>query len=191
MKILIINASPRPQGNLSKMLEAMRVEAIGAGVECECVSVSHLQVAPCVGCMACRQKGACILPEDDSLRVLRLMQWCDVMVVGAPCYWGNMPGTLKLLFDRLVYGLMQSGASGLPKPLHQGKKAIVVSTCTTSYPFNIWFNQSRGTVNAVKEILKWSGFKVVKCIERGGTHTSPVGEKDLARCRRLVRRLIG
>ena len=126
-----------------------------------------------------------------SLRVLRLMQWCDVMVVGVPCYRGNMPGTLKLLFDRLVYGLMQNGASGLQKPLHRGKKAIVVSTCTTSYPFNIWFNQSRGAVNAVKEILKWSGFKVVKCIERGGTHTSPVGEKDLARCRRLVRRLIG
>lgn len=141
VKMLIINAGPRPQGNLSKMLEVMRVEAIGAGVECKCVSVSHLQVAPGVGCMDCRQKGACILPEDDSLRVLRLMQWCDVMVVGAPCYRGNMPGTLKLLFDRLVYGLMQNGASGLPKSLHRGKKAVVVGGCTTSYLFNFWFNQ--------------------------------------------------
>lgn len=191
MKILIVNASPRPRGNLSTMLDAMRAEAIRAGVECECVSVSHLQVAPCVGCMACRQQGACVLPEDDSLRVLRLIQGCDVMVVGVPCYWGNMPGSLKVLFDRLVYGLMQSGVRGLPKPLHRGKKAIVVSTCTTSYPFNIWFHQSRGAVNAVKEILKWSGFKVVKSIERGGTHKSPVGEKDLIHCRRAVRRLIG
>lgn len=33
VKMLIINAGPRPRG--AKMPDAMRVEAIGAGAECE------------------------------------------------------------------------------------------------------------------------------------------------------------
>lgn len=35
--------------------------------------------------------------------------------MGAPCYWGNIPGQMKLLFDRIVYGMMQLFASDMPK----------------------------------------------------------------------------
>ena len=33
--------------------------------------------------------------------------------------------------------------------------------------------QSRGAIKAMREILKWSGFKVVSAIELGGTTTLP------------------
>ena len=98
-----------------------------------------------------------------------------------------MPGTLKVLFDRMVYGLMRESTRGLPRPLHKGKRAILLTTCTTPWPFNVWFRQSRGTVRALREILKWSGFKIVRSVERGGTKTRPLTERDLERCRRAVR----
>lgn len=185
-KILIINGSPRKNGNISKMLEAIKEETEKQGANVSAVHVHDLQVRPCNGCMSCRKNLACVLPEDGAQSTLRLINSCDVLVIGAPCYWGNLPGELKILFDRIVYGMMGESPKGIPQPLHKGKKAIIVSTCTTPYPFNILFNQTRGTVKALKEILKWSGFKIVATVERGGTKKYPLQEKDFRLCRKIA-----
>ena len=189
MLILFINGSPKRGGNIATMLNAMREEATSRGAEVEWVDVAGLRVEPCRGCMACRTRRECVLPADDSLTVLQKIKECDALVIGAPCYWGNMPGTLKILFDRLVYGLMGESPRGIPVPLLRGKRAMIISTCTTPFPFNIWFHQSRGTIRAVREILKWSGFRIVSTYERGGTRMQPLTEKDLERCRKRARKL--
>ena len=189
MNVLIVNGSPRRQGNVARMLEAMRKEAEKCNMQASLLNIADLSVKPCTGCMACRKSLACVLPDDDAQQTLRLIQRCDVLIIGAPCYWGNMPGTLKVLLDRMVYGLIGEGKYG-PRPLHKGKLAIVVSTSTTPYPFNRWFNQTRGVIRALKEVLKWSGFRLRACIERGGTRQKPVDAKDLERCRRAVRKLL-
>jgi len=36
----------------------------------------------------------CLLAEDDSLPVLHLMQQANAIIMGAPCYWGNIPGQM-------------------------------------------------------------------------------------------------
>lgn len=189
MNILVLNASPRPGGTVSQMLDALAGEAAARGHAVTRVRVQSLRVHPCTGCMTCRTARRCVLPDDDAQRVLGLLEACDVLVVGAPCYWGNMPGTLKLLFDRMVYGLMGESPRGLPRPLHRGKRAVVLTACTTPWPFNRWFRQSAGTEKALREILKWSGFRIVQSIQRGGTKNRPLTPKDLERCRRAARRL--
>lgn len=191
MKILLINSSPRRQGNISKMLDLMKQEAKSLEVETNYIRASELKVHPCIGCMKCRETLKCCLPEDDAQQVLHFIEEADALIIGAPCYWGNMPGTLKVLFDRMVYGMMGENSMGIPLPLHKGKKAIIVSTSTTPYPFNILYNQTRGVVKALKEILKWSGFKVVKAIERGGTRKHPgLSEKEMIRCKKIVHKLL-
>lgn len=191
MKILLINSSPRRQGNISKMLDLMKQEAESLEVETNYIRASELKVHPCIGCMKCRETLKCCLPEDDAQQVLHFIEEADALIIGAPCYWGNMPGTLKVLFDRMVYGMMGENSMGIPLPLHKGKKAIIVSTSTTPYPFNILYNQTRGVVKALKEILKWSGFKVVKAIERGGTRKHPgLSEKEMIRCKKIVHKLL-
>ena len=139
--ILIINGSPRKNGNISKMLEAIKEEAEKQGANVPAIHVHDLQIKPCNGCMNCRKNLTCVLPEDGAQATLQLINKCDVLVVGSPCYWGNLPGELKILFDRIVYGMMGESPKGIPQPLHKGKKAIIVSTCTTPYPFNILFNK--------------------------------------------------
>lgn len=121
-KILIINGSPRKNGNISKMLEAIKEETEKQGANVSAVHVHDLQVRPCNGCMSCRKNLACVLPEDGAQSTLRLINSCDVLVIGAPCYWGNLPGELKILFDRIVYGMMGESPKGIPQPLHKGKK---------------------------------------------------------------------
>ncbi len=188
MNVLMLNGSPRRDGNISRMLDTMQEEAENRGMQVTLLRVSALQVQPCRGCMSCRGSGACILPEDGAQYVLDRIRACDVLIIGAPCYWGNMPGQLKVLFDRMVYGMMGESSKGIPVPLHKGKRAVLVSTCTTPYPFNILFNQTRGVIKALREILKWSGFKIVSCLECGGTKKHPVSGNVLERCRKAVRK---
>ena len=122
--------------------------------------------------------------------MLKQIEEAQALIIGAPCYWGNLPGQLKVMFDRIVYGMMGETSRGIPIGLHKGKKAVIVSTCTTPYPFNIFFNQTRGVVKALKEILKWSGFKVVSAIEKGGTKQHPgLTEREMKRCRRVIHKL--
>ena len=149
-KLLIINASPRKKGNIAQMLAEMTSEADARGAEVEVIEVQRLHVKPCVACMQCRAKGFCALPEDDAQRVLQLIKDCEAMVIAAPCYWGNIPGTLKLLFDRIVYGMMDESQRGFPKPLHKGKRCVLVSTSTTPCPLNILMHQSRGAIRALR-----------------------------------------
>ena len=190
MNILILNASPRRKGNISAMLGAMEEEAVRQGASVNNIRVANLQVKACTGCMTCRSQQACVLPEDDAQRIVKMIETCDTLIIGAPCYWGNIPGQLKVLFDRMVYALMDESPRGFPKPRHKGKQAVLVSTCTTPYPFNILFRQSRGTVKALKEILKWSGFRIKAVIERGGTKEKQIGSKDLSRCRKVVQKVV-
>lgn len=189
-KLLIINGSPRRQGNISRMLDIMRQEAESCGWITKTVCINDLTVQPCTGCMTCRSAGKCCLPVDDAVKVLEQIRNADALIVGTPCYWGNIPGQMKLLFDRIVYGMMGEAPSGMPRPLHNGKRAIIVSTCSTIFPFNILFRQSRGAVRAVREILKWSGFKVAGALEKGGTRKHPaITERETERCKKLVHKL--
>ncbi len=192
MNILFLNASPRRGGNIEQMLGEMVEEVRDQGAEVREVRVDKLSVAPCRGCMACRSRLSCVLPEDGAQQVLALINWCDAMVIGAPCYWGNMPGTLKMLFDRIVYGMMGENKWGIPLPLHKGKRAVVVSTSTTRWPFNLWFNQTRGVVRALHEILKYSGFRLVSTVQKGNTKASHrLTDHERKACRRAALKVMG
>ena len=73
MNILIINGSPRKKGMISQMLGIMQEEAEKRGDTVETVYTNDLTVRPCTGCMVCRTKEKCVLAEDDSQRVLKMM----------------------------------------------------------------------------------------------------------------------
>ena len=189
-RIVILNASPRPNSNICQMLSIVRNELLACGDKVFYVDVGKLQFRPCTGCMTCRSTHDCILPEDDAKEVLRLVQDCDGLIVGSPCYWGNMTGQLKTLFDRWVYGMMDHSERGYPIPLLKGKKAVIITPCSTAWPFNILFRQSAGTVRALKEILCWSGFKIAGILQKGGTIKNKVlTSREIAKCRKFAHRL--
>ena len=176
MTILVLNGSPRKNGSVAKLLEKeverfSKKELSRTGQEVSVIweNAHDLKFAHCSGCMACRSKGACVLPSDDAHRIVGEIKNCDALFVGTPVYWGNMSGELKLLFDRLVYAMMGESRLGIPIPLHRGKKAFVVTACTTPFPFNYFCSQSTGAFRAAKEILKSSGFKIVRKVHLAGT----------------------
>ena len=67
---------------------------------------------------------------------------------------------------------------------------FILYILTTPWPFNIWFNQTRGVVKALREILKWSGFSIKGVIQKGGTKQHPeLTENDKKKCRKIIRKL--
>ncbi|MGN0186451.1 MAG: flavodoxin family protein [Paludibacteraceae bacterium] len=189
MNLLIINGSPKKNGLIAQMLDILREDATQAGARITEIYANDLHVKPCMGCMVCRTKNNCVLPEDDAQRVLQLLTQADAIVIGAPCFWGNIPGQLKLLFDRIVYGMMRD-TPRFPEPLMKGKKAVFISTCTTPFPFNILMNQSHGAIRALREIGHYSGWNIVAAIERGGVQTHPqLTKRDIRKCHKAFHKL--
>lgn len=190
MKVLMLNASPWRNGNISVMLDAMRVELEYRGMVVEMEYVNELSMHPCVGCMRCRIEHECCLAEDDAHRIARKLYEYDLFIIGAPCYWGNMPGTLKLLFDRMVYVMIDTESPGLlPRPLLKGKKAIIVSASTTPSPLNRWFGQTGGVVKSLKSIFRQCGIKLIGSYQKGATRKSPEAtEHDIRKVLALLSR---
>ena len=162
MNVLIIHASPRRKGVTSTLLSEIQA-AINPAHEVQTVRIQELSIKPCIGCMKCRPDKSCILPQDDAHALAEKVRWADFIVIGCPVYWGNMPGTLKLFFDRNVPLFEYAEARAIryiPKPRLRGKRAALVVSSVGPYPYNLLRSQSGGTVGSLKTILKAGGVKI-------------------------------
>ena len=190
MKILVLNGSPRKNGTVASLLQAV-TEPLSTEHEVEWIDVCKLNMKFCTACMVCREKETCILPEDDAHIVGKKIQGADALVIGSPTHWGNMCAPLKLLFDRNVPAFMGESPSGMPIPRQKGKGAVVVTACTTPWPFNFILPESRGAIRAVREVLHYGGYKTVGTIAKPGTKKSKgISSSLAARARRLGNKLI-
>ncbi len=188
--ILFLNASPRKNGVTASLLRVIADEARSAGAEVEWVDVHKLSIKPCIGCLKCRPDKKCILPKDDGHRIGELLEQCSGLVVGSPTYWGNMPGPLKILFERNVPVLeyYELYTWRFPKPRHKGKKAAIVTASLSPFPFNLLPSQGSGALRAVRIPLNAAGFDIMAEINVPMTKDlARIGERWLAKAIRLGR----
>jgi multimeric flavodoxin WrbA len=187
MRILVINGSPRKNGTVATMLHSV-ADNIG-GADIHWFDVNDLNIHPCTGCMRCRTTGKCILPEDDGHKMAEEVRLCDAIILGTPVYWGNMSGQMKLMFDRIVPAMMEEPKNGFPTPLHKGKKSVIVTACTTIWPFSYICRETTNALHAMKEILGYSGFKVVgKLVLSGTKKKTSIPENILNKGKRLAQK---
>ncbi|MCR5762408.1 MAG: flavodoxin family protein [Treponema sp.] len=170
-KLLILQASPRKGGNVYRLAQELADSYTEKGFETEMIDVTSLHFHDCVACMKCRSSGKCIF-NDDADDTGRKIEEADIIAVASPVWWGNMPGHLKSLFDRNVFRFMREGTHGIPKPILKGKKGILITACTTPFPFDRICGQTTGLKRAVNEIFKSSGIKLVKVISKSGTKSN-------------------
>jgi NAD(P)H-dependent FMN reductase len=188
--ILFLNSSPRKTGVTATLLGIIADEARGAGAEVEWVDAHKLSIRPCIGCLKCRPDKTCILPKDDGHRMGELLARCSGLVVGAPTYWGSMPGTLKMLFERNVPVLeyYELYTWRFPRPLHKGKPAAIVTASLSPFPFNLLPSQGTGTLRTVKTPLNTAGFDIRATINVPMIRdTAHIGERWLAKAGKLGR----
>jgi multimeric flavodoxin WrbA len=97
MKVLVLNASPRKNGVTPALLKELE-DNIGSEHSVETVVVHKLNTKPCFGCLKCRPDKECVLPRDDAHAVAKKIMDSDVLIIGSPVYWGNIPEPLKIFF---------------------------------------------------------------------------------------------
>jgi len=171
MKILVLNGSPRKIGTIASILKSV-TEPLTADHDIEWIDVCKLNMKFCTACMVCREKERCVMREDDAHIVGDKIREADALVVGTPTYWGNMCAPLKLLFDRNVPVFMGESPKGMPVARQKGKRAVIVTACTTPWPFNFILPESRGAIRAVKEVMNYGGYKLAGTISKSGTKKS-------------------
>ena len=100
MKVLMINGSPRADGNTAIALEEMRAVFAREGVETRLVQVGQLAVRGCTACGRCRELGRCIY--DDVVNELAAeFETAEGLVAASPVYYGSANATLIAVLDRL------------------------------------------------------------------------------------------
>ena len=115
MKVLMINGSPRVNGNTSIALDEMRKVFEKEGVDVEIVRVGNQAVRGCVACDRCAEIGKWVF--DDVVNELApKFEEADGLVVASPVYYASANATLIAVLGRLFYSTsfdktMKVGAS--------------------------------------------------------------------------------
>ncbi len=102
MKVLLINGSPRENGNTAAALHEMEKEFARCGIETQLVHVGSKAIRGCVACGACYSTGRCAI-DDCVNEIAPLFEQCDGLVLGSPVYYASANATLTALLDRLFY----------------------------------------------------------------------------------------
>lgn len=115
MKVLLINGSPRANGNTAVALVEMEKIFEAEGIETEIVQVGNKVIRGCVACGSCMQNGKCVF-DDAVNECAPKFEACDGLVVASPVYYASANATLIAFLDRLFYSThfdktMKVGAS--------------------------------------------------------------------------------
>lgn len=115
MKVLMINGSPRQNGNTAIALAELEKTLTKNGIEVECVQIGTENVRGCLGCGYCLKNGKCAI-DDIVNKLAPKFEESDGLVVASPVYYASANGTLVSLLDRLFYSTsfnktMKVGAS--------------------------------------------------------------------------------
>ena len=105
MKVLIINGSPRKQGNTFLALSEVAKALEQNGIEAEFVQIGAKPVRSCIACGQCEEKnlGRCAFDDDICNRVVEKLDSADALVVGSPVYYGQPNGAVLSLIQRMFF----------------------------------------------------------------------------------------
>jgi len=106
MKVLLINGSPRENGNTFLALSEVARTLNEEGVETQIVSIGKKPVPGCIACGWCGREGRCTFRDDPYYHVMRAVKdGIDGLIIGSPVYYGGPNGSLCALLDRVFYSL--------------------------------------------------------------------------------------
>ncbi|MDE6724257.1 MAG: flavodoxin family protein [Ruminiclostridium sp.] len=123
MRILILNGSPRPDGNTKKMINAFTEGAESAGHHIDTVDVCRKRISGCMACEYCHtsSKRECV-QKDDMVEIYELLKEAEMLVIASPIYYHGISGQLKCVIDRFY-------AAAYPaKPPRLKKAAMILSS---------------------------------------------------------------
>ena len=134
MKLLVLNGSPRKQGNTAALLRPFLEECEALGAQTKQIDLYDCHIEPCRGCMTCQDvfDGLGCVCHDDLETVYDAVRETDLIVLATPIYAWYCTVPMKAAMDRLIYAGNKNYGREKGPALLAGKKVACISTC--GYP---------------------------------------------------------
>ncbi len=115
-KVLLINASPKCNGNTFTALSEVAKTLEAQGLETEILHIGNRAVRSCIACYKCKENGngKCIFDDDVANKFSAKAAEADAFVFGSPVYYGQPNGALLSLVQRM---LLSNGMAFAGKPV--------------------------------------------------------------------------
>ena len=169
MNILVLNGSPRKNGNTAAMVEAFKEGAESAGNAVTVMNVGRMKIAGCIACEYCHTKGNGVCAQkDDMAEVTAELKKADMLVLAAPIYYFTMCGQLQCTIDRFY---------ALGRMDNIKKTALLLSSESP--------NVYDGAIAQYKDMIGYLGMKDVGIITANGSENK--SEKKLAEIKEFAR----
>ena len=105
MKVLMINGSPRKNGNTSIALAEMERIFQEEGIQAETVQLGAQDIRGCIACLSCKKKGRCVF-DDLVNQTAPKFEAADGLVIATPVYFASANVSLISFIDRLFYSTL-------------------------------------------------------------------------------------
>lgn len=166
MKVLIINGSPRTNGNTQIAINELTKEFEQENIEVKNIEIGTKDIRGCIACGTCYKTGKCVFNDlvNDGIELLKEV---DGVIIASPVYYASANGSLISFLDRMFYAnhtdlTMKVGASvavarrgGASSTFDELNKYFTISgmPIASSYYWNSVHGRDKGEAQEDKEGL--------------------------------------
>ena len=194
-KVLLVNGSPRPDGNTFCALQEIEGQLRKHGIDTEIYQIGTKPVRMCINCGGCRRNGGkgCVFDDDPCNEIARKIAEADALIVGSPVYYGQPNGGILAVMQRLFFSAGQvvqnkpaaavaicrrGGATATLQTLNMMFEMMNMPVVTSQY-WNIAYGAGKGEAKLDKEgmqTMRTLGNNMAWLLERIGDNPAP--ERD-------------
>ena len=102
-KVVLINGSPKAEGNTYLACKTVAEGLLKEGIEAEIIQIGHKTIAGCMACGGCRKGNGCAHWDDELKSVAEALYAADGVVFASPVYYAGLNGAVKAFLDRVFY----------------------------------------------------------------------------------------
>ena len=155
LKVLMLNGSPRPNGNIALAFHEMEQVFEENGVEYENILLGRTDIRGCIACETCRKTHKCVFPDIVNELAVRF-EAADGLVIGSPVYYGSANGTLMSALQRLFYSTSFSKSMKVGASIVSARRSGCTATFDELNKFFTLANMPVATSNYWNNIYGWA-----------------------------------
>lgn len=103
MKVLLINGSPKKQGNTFLALSEVATALEKEGVDTQIINIGTKAVQGCIACNKCSELGRCVFNDELYDKIRESLEEADGLIIGSPVFYAGPNGSLCAVLDRVFY----------------------------------------------------------------------------------------
>lgn len=104
MKVLLVNGSPKANGNTARALAEVAEQLKTEGIDTEVFQLGAKPIRDCIGCGQCGKLDCrCTFDDDVVNELIAAAEQADGFVFGSPVYYAHPSGRILSALDRAFY----------------------------------------------------------------------------------------